>query len=602
MGVLNIRLFEEYKSFPSGFEISLEGNLIIISGVNGSGKSQLMQIIKGQYPEDPNKNIATSIDIDGIPINYKNIQFRTLQSNIQQINNIGNAEPQNFINHKNSVWSHYTNGVLLNENHQILKSFQKSSKKAKEILTQKFGESRFMGGLLQREEIIGAIDDEFIWESDDIFSNIVADSFLIYANKFTKLKLEKYDQGVLISDSDLQNELGFPPWKKLNELFKLLKIDYRFKDNYTSITGIIEQPRIYPIINGTIDEKKGMEVTDLSDGEKVITSLIFSTLNSRDKNNIKLLLLDEFDATFNPSLTEMFYKVLNQYFVDNGIMVIVVTHSPTTISLAPEGTNYYEVFRKGYEPRILPVQKTQYKELGIANKEFFDKIGNQEIRIRELTQENNKTLEILSNKEKPLLFVEGFTDKEILEKSWSKLYPGVKMPFYIPKPTKGQNAKDVKYSLEKANCFQNSCVIGLFDFDEEGYNQWNGLDFITHDTNPETCLSNKAKDAGFYALLLPINKSQKINRQLFDMTSGQHFGSKTIFPIELMFYGINDDFDNLHYNKVCSPGGEIITFKGDKTHFSRIIIDTLGIEYFKNFSPLFDKIKLICNPPEKSKS
>jgi ABC-type lipoprotein export system ATPase subunit len=43
----NITLNEDCKSFKNDFTKELEGDLIILSGVNGSGKSQLMNIIYG---------------------------------------------------------------------------------------------------------------------------------------------------------------------------------------------------------------------------------------------------------------------------------------------------------------------------------------------------------------------------------------------------------------------------------------------------------------------------------------------------------------------------------------------------------------------------
>jgi len=36
---LSLRLSQDYKSFPHGFRYTFEGNLIILSGVSGTGKS-----------------------------------------------------------------------------------------------------------------------------------------------------------------------------------------------------------------------------------------------------------------------------------------------------------------------------------------------------------------------------------------------------------------------------------------------------------------------------------------------------------------------------------------------------------------------------------
>lgn len=595
MSFLKIRLNQDYKSFSSGFEFSFDEKLIVISWVNWSGKSQLMEIIKWHYQNDPNKIINSNVFIDDVIISDKSILYRSFQSNIQQIHNIWNAEPQTLLNHKNSVWNNYTNWILLNENHQNLKNFQKASKWAKNILIAKFWEAKFSE--LKREEVLWAIGNEFIWESDDIFSNIVANSFLIYADKISKLKIEKYTQKIFLSDDELEKLVGIPPWKTLNILFESLKIDYRFNDSYTAdLSWISEQPRLYPVVNGIIDKSSPREVTDLSDWEKVITSLIFSTLNSDIKNNVKLLLLDEFDATFNPSLTEMFYKVLKDYFIDKWVTVIIVTHSPTTISLAPEDASFYEVFRYSASQRILPVHRNQYNELQIANKEFYDKIGNQEERIQELVNDNKEISLILENKTKPLLFVEWPTDRIILEQAWHKLYPNESIPFFIPEALNGQNAIDVKRNLERASCYQNPYVLWLFDFDWEWFNQWNGLDqkiFLNESTDPRACLIKKHKDNPFYGILLPLNNS-KLTQQLFDSWSN-HFKEKSIFSIELMFYGKDNKVDAEYFWEKTVPGWKTVSFiENKKTDFASKV-SWFDKYMFEGFQSLFLQIRRIIS-------
>ncbi len=50
---MKIRFSQTHKSFPIKYEVDLDGNLIILSGVNGSGKSHLLQAI----------NISTIVDL-----------------------------------------------------------------------------------------------------------------------------------------------------------------------------------------------------------------------------------------------------------------------------------------------------------------------------------------------------------------------------------------------------------------------------------------------------------------------------------------------------------------------------------------------------------
>ena len=48
MSKISITLNQKYKSFDDGFSTLLEGEIIVLSGINGSGKSQLINIIRGR--------------------------------------------------------------------------------------------------------------------------------------------------------------------------------------------------------------------------------------------------------------------------------------------------------------------------------------------------------------------------------------------------------------------------------------------------------------------------------------------------------------------------------------------------------------------------
>ena len=117
---------------------------------------------------------------------------------------------------------------------------------------------------------------------------------------------------------------------------------------------------------------------------------------ANDFRKTKILLLDEYDATLNPSLIENFFTILQDFFIDKGIQVIVVTHSPATLSLAPENATFYEVYKPSTQNvRILKVERDQYAELTIANKRFYEKLADQEARLKEIKAENEKLSSLL---------------------------------------------------------------------------------------------------------------------------------------------------------------------------------------------------------------
>ena len=416
MANLNIKLIQEYKSFPQEFETTLEWNLILISWVNGSGKSHLMELIKWYYPNDPNKDINSIIEINGILIHSKDILYRSFRDNILQVSNIGNTTPQNIINHKNQIYSNYTGWIFLNSQNRNLRDYQKSAIKAKELLIHIFWEEKFNSWRITQQEILDKIPNEFIWSADNIFSNIVADLFFVYASKKNDLIVSRFKEGRGWEGIDFESILWVPPWIELNSLFSDLKIDYRFKKDYEIQWSFLdEQPKLYSFQDWSIDLLKSREIEHLSDGEKVITSLIFSSLNKIDSKDIKLLLLDEFDATFNPSLTEMFYKVIDEYFIKKWIIVIIVTHSSTTISLAPENANFYEVRKKGNTmDRIIKIWEEDYEELKIAHQKFYKRIAYREEQIKDLEKQ------LWISGDKPIIYVEWPTDIIYIRK-WADL-------------------------------------------------------------------------------------------------------------------------------------------------------------------------------------
>jgi len=52
------------------------------------------------------------------------------------------------------------------------------------------------------------------------------------------------------------------------------------------------------------------------------------------------LLLDEVDASLHPSMIKNLLDVIEKIFLKNGCKVILATHSPTTVALAPEESIY----------------------------------------------------------------------------------------------------------------------------------------------------------------------------------------------------------------------------------------------------------------------
>jgi AAA15 family ATPase/GTPase len=399
MKTLRFQLNQEYKSFDSSFQANLEGNLIILSGVNGSGKSQIASIILG-VDTSSNTGINSSVNIDNVAINRQDIDFRSFKDNIS-IQEITLSTPQTFVDSVNNAWGYYTSNRL-NVSDPSAAQFPESCLEAKKIILDSFSEQEFYNGVVPEAKFKEKlIERNFIWRPGDKFTNAVGEIFFSYALKVSEKMKEVSRMGF---ESSMICETA--PWEHLNKLFERLKFDYRFKENYEIVgVQINEQPRLYTLKDdGTLNENQTRSLSELSDGEKTIISLCFASLSSSRLNTKSLLLLDELDAVLNPSLIQAFFTVIQKYFIDNGVMVVMITHSPATISLAPDYAKCYEVFKPNPKGRrILEISRDEYAEMQIANKRFYDQINDQDQRI-------NSLLKVIESSQDILIVTEGKTD------------------------------------------------------------------------------------------------------------------------------------------------------------------------------------------------
>ena len=114
MKSLSINLTQDYKSFKNGFVVELRGNLIILSGVNGSGKSQLIDIIAQRESHGNKKAISATVKLDAGQISRNDVLRRTFKENVN-VPELTHAGTETITSHKNNAWNAYNN-YFLNQN------------------------------------------------------------------------------------------------------------------------------------------------------------------------------------------------------------------------------------------------------------------------------------------------------------------------------------------------------------------------------------------------------------------------------------------------------------------------------------------------------
>jgi energy-coupling factor transporter ATP-binding protein EcfA2 len=346
-----------------------------------------------------------------------------------------------------------------------------------------------------------------------------------------------------------------------------------------------EEVRI-KLINKSENYKTDFDL--LSSGEKILISLALLIYKSnKRKIKPKLILMDEIDSTLHPSMIKKLLKVIKVVFIEKyKISVILATHSSATVALSPDNAIY--VIDKSSPLLITKQEKT--KALEILSEGF--------VTLKNETANLSIQYNILQSN-LPILFTEGITDKIIIETAWEKLEKD-EIPFYI------QDCFDAKFlsnffrrGIDKScGFFKNypdRVFMALFDFDSEGFNQWNSVkECSLVETTPEMCLTKKNNILNAYTLLLPVPENLDIRKQVIKNES-KTFEDKSLLTIELLFYGCPQCKN--YFKKSKSIGsGEVIEFNSsDKIGFATKIkeLDTIHFEAFK---PLFNKIKEIIRP------
>lgn len=154
---------------------------------------------------------------------------------------------------------------------------------------------------------------------------------------YLKKEFGKENSSVPPQEFDEQNE---KPWDIINNIFDKVGLPFFFKD--IAYTDFSPDATVY---FGLVNRISGISVdmSSLSSGEKVIVGLIIKLFTtefySKNLEFPDLIFLDEPDAHLHPEMSKILINVLNDSFAKElGIHVIMTTHSPSTIALAPEGS------------------------------------------------------------------------------------------------------------------------------------------------------------------------------------------------------------------------------------------------------------------------
>ena len=130
-------------------------------------------------------------------------------------------------------------------------------------------------------------------------------------------------------------QVGKTPWDAFNEIGELLNFKF-----------VLDEPKIEEMKFDIRLRDKARKVfispDSLSSGEKVIFSLFVAMYTTHSSEHLpNVILFDEPDAYLHPSLCSTMLEVIQKVFIkEHSIKVIMTTHNPTTVAIVPEPSIY----------------------------------------------------------------------------------------------------------------------------------------------------------------------------------------------------------------------------------------------------------------------
>lgn len=195
----------------------------------------------------------------------------------------------------------------------------------------------------------------FQWSVADTFQRYIAMRTLNQFNMWLDSQGEQHDPWM--SKDDFVESYGPEPWAVLNDVLGQLELPYEFPPPSISLE---EEPYV-PRLKST-REDVSISPEALSSGEKTLLQIALSAYSGTHRSKVAImptvLLLDEPDATLHPSMVRSMLALIQNVLVAGlNMHVLITTHSPTTVALAPESALYL-MEREG-EQRLQKVSRDE---------------------------------------------------------------------------------------------------------------------------------------------------------------------------------------------------------------------------------------------------
>ena len=330
---MNIKFRGKYKSLTD-FDWNNIPMFSVITGPNGTGKSQLLNIIYNTIVN--NNQERERVQIENCIVQRQEVSFLKGEWNLSNTSSTDLSTIQqkrnNYYNtfKQNNVRADNISQRALYAQFQLIK--QTLGKNQNQITKEEF-EEHFPEIIIEQEQQLSQKIEE-----------------IFYNYRLSEIEAKALGK----NDEEIVADIGEKPWVVLKEILKESKLPFQFNNpENNGIRDSFQLKAVNEISGDTVN------FNDLSSGEKVLISLVFYLYNSQEKNIFpKVILMDEPDAHLHPTMAQQFINVIKNVLVDKfGVRVIMTTHSPSTVVLTPE-ESLFEMSRTA--PRIVKSQSKNH--------------------------------------------------------------------------------------------------------------------------------------------------------------------------------------------------------------------------------------------------